>query len=149
MLVTIHKELNNMGNSLEYAQNQIKTLQQSNQELQTSVTSLQQMQNVSAENKLMRETILHIQTHSMCDNLIFSRIPESKDSVKLSHNPELIMQNFMLSQLKLPDDVVQNITFHRVHLTFTFRAFRRFYPKHLTISTFVIRSETISSLSVQ
>ena len=132
-----------MRNSLEYAQNQIKTLQQSNQELQTSVTSLQQMQNVSAENKLMRETILHIQTHSMRDNLIFSRIPESKDSVKLSHNPELIIQNFMLSQLKLPDDVVQNITFHRVHLTFRFRAFRRFYPKRLTISTFVIRSETI------
>ena len=34
--------------------------------------------------------------------------------------------------------------YHKCTFTFTFRAFsRRFYPKRLTISTFVIRSETI------
>lgn len=53
MLVTIHEELNDMH--LEFAHNQIETLHQSNQELQTSVTSLpQQMQNITAENKQMK-----------------------------------------------------------------------------------------------
>ncbi|KAK0134281.1 hypothetical protein N1851_030161 [Merluccius polli] len=46
MLVTIYKELNDMRKSLEFAHNQIETLQQSNQDLKTSVATLtQQMQN--------------------------------------------------------------------------------------------------------
>lgn len=111
ILVTSHEELKDMRESLEFAHNQIGTLQQSNQELQTSITTLtQQMQKVSAENKQMKETILDIQTRSMRDNLIFSGIPEISPD-----NPELQIQNFMHSQLKLPADVVQNITFHRVH----------------------------------
>lgn len=85
ILVTIHDELSDMRKSLEFAHNQIETLQQSNQELQTSITTLtQQMENVTAENKQMKETILDIQTRSMRDNLIFSGIPETSPD-----NPEL------------------------------------------------------------
>lgn len=58
----------------------------------------------------MKETILNIQTRLMHNNLIFSGIPEISPD-----NPELQIQNFMQSQLKLPTDVIQNITFHRVH----------------------------------
>ena len=68
------------------------------------------MKNFTVENKQMKETILDIQTRLMCDNLIFSGLPETSPD-----NPELRIQNFMTSQLKLPADVVQNITFHRVH----------------------------------
>lgn len=90
-----------MRKSLEFAYNQIKTLQHSNRELKTLVTALtQQMKNVTAENKQMKETILDIQTRSMRDNLIFSGIPETSPD-----NPELRIQNFMTSQLKLPTDL--------------------------------------------
>ena len=75
-LVTLHEELNDTRNGLEYAHNQIETLQQSNHELQSSVTSLaQQMQNIATENKSMKGTVRDIQTRSMCDNLTFSGIP--------------------------------------------------------------------------
>ena len=57
----------------------------------------------------MKETILDIQTRSMRDNLIFSGIPETTD------NPELHVQNFIKTQLKLSTDIASNITFHRVH----------------------------------
>lgn len=116
MLITIHEELNDIRNSLELAHSQIAILQISNQELRTSVTSLtQQMEYVTAENKVMKETILDIQTRSMRDNLIFSGIPEPKDPVKTPDNPELLIKDFMLTQLKLPKDTVNLITFHRVH----------------------------------
>ena len=111
MLITIHEEINSMRQSLEFAHNQIETLQQSNQDLKTSVATLtQQMQNVTVENKQMKETILDIQTRPMRDNLIFSGIPETTPD-----NPGPYIQNFMKTQLKLPPDIVSNITFHRIH----------------------------------
>ena len=46
----------------------------------------------------------------MRDNLIFSGIPETTPD-----NPELYVQNFIKTQLKLPTDIARNITFHRAH----------------------------------
>lgn len=111
MLVSMHEEFSDMRKSLEFAHCQIESLQNSNRDLQTSVATLtQQMQNVTAENKHMKETILDIQARSMRDNLIFSGIPEAE-----TDNPELSIQHFMQNQLKLSPDVINKITFHRVH----------------------------------
>lgn len=111
LLVSMHEEIKDMRKSLEFAHNQIETLQKSNQDLQASVKTLTQgLQNITAENKLMKETILDIQTRSMRDNLIFSGIPETTPD-----NPEQLIKNFMSTQLQIPSETVENITFHRVH----------------------------------
>lgn len=57
----------------------------------------------------MKETTLDIQTRSMRDNLIFSGIPETTPD-----NPELYVQNFIQTQLKLPADIARNITLHEL-----------------------------------
>ena len=83
------------------------TLQQTNQDLQTLD---EQIHAISKENKTLKETMLDLQTRSMRDNLIFSGISEQTPD-----NPENLKKNFMKTQLKIPPDTVQNITFHRVH----------------------------------
>lgn len=65
---------------------------------------------VTKENKMMKETILDIQTRNMHDNLIFTVIPEQSPD-----NPETLVKDFMKNQLKIPPDTVNKITFHRVH----------------------------------
>lgn len=57
----------------------------------------------------MKETILVLQTRSMCDNLILSSIPEH-----LPDNPEPLIKEFVKIQLKPPPDTVNQITFHCV-----------------------------------
>ncbi|KAF7641833.1 hypothetical protein LDENG_00270870 [Lucifuga dentata] len=66
---------------------------------------------LAKENKKTNETVLDIQSRSMCDNLIFSGIPENPSS----DDPEALLKDFMISKLKLPPDTVDNITFHCVH----------------------------------
>ncbi|KAL0152777.1 hypothetical protein M9458_052500 [Cirrhinus mrigala] len=46
----------------------------------------------------------------MRDNLIFSGIPE-----QIQDNPEHAIKEFMHSNLKIPKETVEKITFHRVH----------------------------------
>lgn len=58
----------------------------------------------------MKETILDLQTRSMRDNLIFTGITESP-----TDEPEKAVKDFMVKQLKLTTETVNNITFHRVH----------------------------------
>ncbi len=110
-LMELHKEVTDIRDSLEFAHNNIISLQQTNHDLQTSVKALsEQMHIVTKENKLLKESILDIQTRSMRDNLVFSGIPE-----KTPDNPETEIKEFMITHLKLPPATVQNITFHRAH----------------------------------
>ncbi len=100
-----------MRNSLEFAHNNIVSLQKTNKDLQTAIQSLtDQMHTVKEESKLMKEVTLDLQTRSMHYNLIFTGILE-----KSSNNPEALIKDFMSTHLKLPPDTIQNITFHRVH----------------------------------
>ncbi|XP_061597608.1 immunoglobulin kappa light chain-like [Cololabis saira] len=46
----------------------------------------------------------------MRDNLVFSGIPEKPDE-----DPEQTVQDFIKRHLKLPEDMANSITFHRVH----------------------------------
>jgi len=59
---------------------------------------------------MMRETILEIQTRSMCNNLIFSCIPQHQ-----CENPEALIKDLNKMQLKLSPDTINQITFHQVH----------------------------------
>lgn len=71
---------------------------------------MSQLSSVVAENKNMKKTILDLQARSMRDNLIFTGIPEPP-----ADQPENAVKDFLIKQLKLPTDTVDNITFHRVH----------------------------------
>ena len=62
------------------------------------------------ENRLMKETLLDIQSRSMLKNQILSGIPEDT-----SNNPEGAIREFMKSALKLPIETVNKVSFHRVH----------------------------------
>ena len=62
------------------------------------------------ENRVMKETLLDIQSRSMRENLILSGIPEH-----VSNNPEGAIREFMKSALKLPIETVNKVAFHRVH----------------------------------
>uniref|UniRef100_A0A8C5FVN2 Uncharacterized protein n=1 Tax=Gadus morhua TaxID=8049 RepID=A0A8C5FVN2_GADMO len=62
LLVTLHQEIKDISDSLDFAHHHIVTLQQSNQELQTTVESLsEQMQAITKENKRMKDNILDLQ----------------------------------------------------------------------------------------
>jgi len=107
----LHNEMKELRSSLEFAYTHIEKLEQSNTSLQMNVESLnKQMDTIIKENKLMKETILDIQTRSMRDNLIFSGITENSPD-----DPEAMIRDFMQTQLKLQPDTVNQITFHRVH----------------------------------
>jgi hypothetical protein len=66
---------------------------------------------VQRENKQLKETLLDVQCRSMRNNLIFSGILENDNS----RGSEDTVRDFMSTQLKLPTDVVFNVTFSRVH----------------------------------
>ncbi len=111
LLIPLNDEIKEIRNSLEFAHQSIITLQKANQDLHKSVNTLnEQMHTVSKENKLLKETVLDLQTRSMRDNLIFSGIPEQTPD-----DPETNIKTFMTTHLNLPPDTVNNITFHRVH----------------------------------
>lgn len=111
LLVTLHSEIKELRASLEFAHNHIEKLEQANTSLQTTVKDLgEKMNSVIKDNKNMKETILDLQTRSMRDNIIFTGIPE-----KQGENPEELVKDFMKTQLKLPNETVNEISFVRVH----------------------------------
>ncbi len=118
LIEVLHKEFQHLRHSLEYSQRPIDTLTQENKSLQHSVSTMSaqlssvttQLASVTAENKTMKETILDLQSRSMRDNLIFTGIHEPP-----TDEPETAIKDFMIKQLKLPTETVNNITFHHVH----------------------------------
>ncbi|KAK7907078.1 hypothetical protein WMY93_015690 [Mugilogobius chulae] len=50
------------------------------------------------------------EARSMRDNLIFSGIPETNNE-----SAENVVKDFIKNQLKIPEETLRNITFHRVH----------------------------------
>lgn len=65
---------------------------------------------VKQQNKSLKETSLVLQTRSIRDNLVFSGLCENKQE-----KTEDVIKDFLKTQLKLPLDTVNAITFHRVH----------------------------------
>ncbi|KAM9704524.1 uncharacterized protein ACNS7B_015206 isoform 1-T2 [Menidia menidia] len=107
----LHKEFQALRESLEFSQQQVQALATENATLRESVKSLTEgMSRVSEENKKIKETVIDLQARSMRDNLVFSGIPEQPDE-----DPEHTIKNFIKTQLKLPEETVNNISFHRVH----------------------------------
>ncbi|KAF7647466.1 hypothetical protein LDENG_00172130 [Lucifuga dentata] len=112
LLVELHKQMKEMQVSLNFAYEKIDRLESKNKSLKATVDLLtKKTDTLAKENKKTNETILDIQSRSMCDNLIFSGIPENPSL----DDPEALLKHFMISKLKLPPDTIDNITFHRVH----------------------------------
>ncbi|KAM9753660.1 uncharacterized protein ACNS7B_006879 [Menidia menidia] len=111
LLEILHKEFQALRESLEFSQQQVEMLAAENATLRDSVKSLTEgMSRVSQENKKIKETILDLQARSMRDNIVVAGIPEQQDE-----DPELVIKSFIQTHLKLPEDTVKNISFHRVH----------------------------------
>lgn len=111
LLTHLHQELKDIRTSLEYAHNQIHTVQKANAELHSTVTTLnQQMDTLWKENKLIKEAMLDLQTRNMRDNLIVTGIQKNSPD-----DSEKSLKDFMTAQLKIPVDTVNSFTFHRVH----------------------------------
>lgn len=107
----IHKEFTALRQSLEHSQHQIETLSKENHTLKDSVTTLtSQLSTITTDYKNMKRTMLDLQSRSMRDNLVFTGIPEQP-----AEDTEKVIKEFITSQLKIPSDTVENITFHRVH----------------------------------
>lgn len=80
-------------------------------ETEKAVLVLQtEMNTIKTENRLLKETLLDLQTRSMSNNLIFNGIPEGNEE-----NPEGTLKAFMENELKIPRETVTNISFARVH----------------------------------
>lgn len=111
LLEVLHKEFQAIRQSLEFSQQQVETLTAENAGLRESVKSLTEgMTRLSEENKKIKERVIDLQARSMRDNLVFSGIPE-----QTGEDAELTVKNFIQTHLKLPEETVRNISFHRVH----------------------------------
>ncbi|XP_037399505.1 uncharacterized protein LOC119264775 [Pygocentrus nattereri] len=107
----LHQEFQALRESMEFSQQQVESLAAENAVLRESVKSLTEgMTRLSEENKKIKETVLDLQSRSMRDNLIFAGIPEKADE-----DPVSTVKSFIQTHLKLPEDTVKNIGFHRVH----------------------------------
>lgn len=111
LIEVLHREFQALRHSLEFSQDQIETLVKENNSLKQFVKTLTtQLTSITAKNKTMKENILDLQTHSMRDKLVFTGISEQTPD-----DPEKSVKEFMITQLKLPTETINNITFHRVH----------------------------------
>ena len=63
--------------------------------------------------EFLKEEVLQIQAGSMRDNLVYNNIEEL--AVETSEKTKDILINFMKKKLKIPDRLLQDITFDRVH----------------------------------
>ncbi|MGH0157142.1 UNVERIFIED_CONTAM: hypothetical protein FKN15_043799 [Acipenser sinensis] len=89
----------------------IKELNNKNKEMQGTVNLLQtKVEIIAKENKMLKNTLLDVQSRSMRDNLIFKGIKEDK-----AEDTEAVVKDFMMKEVKIPVDQVQSISFHRVH----------------------------------
>ena len=111
LVEVLHREFQALRESLEFSQQQVVSLAAENEVLRESVKSLTEgMAKLSGENKTIKESVLDLQARSMRDNLVFSGIPE-----RAEEDPEATVTEFLKKHLKLPTDVIKDITFHRVH----------------------------------
>lgn len=107
----LHREFQQLRESLEFSQKQVETLAAENADLKVSVKTLTEgINQISADNKKLKESIIDLQARSMRDNLVFAGIPEKADE-----NPEETIKTFIHKELKLPLVTVNSIGFHRVH----------------------------------
>uniref|UniRef100_A0A1A8I9P0 Ring finger protein 40 n=1 Tax=Nothobranchius kuhntae TaxID=321403 RepID=A0A1A8I9P0_NOTKU len=113
LLEVLHQEFQNLRQSLEFSQEQVERLAAENASLRESVSSLEEgMTRITQDNKTLKETVLDLQARSMRDNLEFAGLPEQTGGAE---NCEHTIKNFLQTEMKIPEETIKNITFHRVH----------------------------------
>ncbi|XP_057688273.1 uncharacterized protein LOC130913584 [Corythoichthys intestinalis] len=109
-LEILQGEIKELKESLVFTQQEVVYLKSQNDILKGAFESTAGLlESMKKENKIMKESILDLQSRSMRDNLIFSGIEENTDK------PEALVKSFMATSLKLPKEMVDSIKFTRVH----------------------------------
>nr|XP_054587020.1 uncharacterized protein LOC129152519 [Nothobranchius furzeri] len=114
LLEVLHKEFQDLRTSLEFSQERVERLAAENASLRESVSSLTaELDRISQDNNALKETVLDLQSRSMRDNLVFAGLPEQTGGE--AEDCEQTIKNFLHTHMKIPEETVKNITFHRVH----------------------------------
>nr|XP_054588278.1 uncharacterized protein LOC129153175 [Nothobranchius furzeri] len=114
LLEVLHKEFQDLQTSLEFSQEQVERLVAENTSLRESVSSLTAgFDLISQDNKALKETVLDLQSRSVIDNLVFVGLLEQTGGE--AEDCEQTIDNFLHTHMKIPEETVKNITFHRVH----------------------------------
>lgn len=92
------------GISLEQTRKDLESVKKKVKNVQRSV------KDVTRENLKLKEKMLEMTARSMRDNLIFSGIPEKKNE-----NVEDVLKTFFINELGINKEIVQKISFLRVH----------------------------------
>lgn len=116
LIEVVHKEFQNLRNSLEQSRQEIDSLGQENKSLHQSGSSMSaqlcsvssQLVSVAAESKIMKGVVLDLQSCRMKDTLIF---PDQAPGTN-ADQPAAAFRDFMTTQLQLPKETVGNMTFH-------------------------------------
>lgn len=110
-LEILQAEIKDLKESLVFTQHEVTFLKSQNAILRNAFeTTTGTLESIKKENKIIKESMLDIQSRSMRDNLIFSGIEESA-----ADNPEALVKSFMTTSLKLSKETVDSIAFARIH----------------------------------
>ena len=107
MWTYVYDNTNTVASKLSETQSKVESLEFA---VGISNDKLTQMQK---EKDTMHSDLLYLQSQSMRNNLIFSRLPEVEN--ENTEQSETIIRGFLVEKLKMPEDVVREIKFERVH----------------------------------
>ena len=105
----VHDKMNATDNKLSETQSHMEAL-----EFTLGLTS-DRLELMQRDRDALREDVLYMQSQSMRNNLMFSRLPEKDD--EKPEDTENIVRQFMVDKLKIEKDNVDRIQFERVHRT--------------------------------
>ena len=107
MWTYVYDNTNKVTSKLSETQSKVESLEFA---LGVSNDKLTQLQK---EKETMHSDLLYLQSQSMRNNLIFSRLPEIEN--ENTEQSENIVRGFLVEKLKMSEDVVRDIKFERVH----------------------------------
>ena len=107
MWTYIYDNINHTKSKLDETQIKVESVEFALGITNDKVTQLQR------EKDSLHSDLLHLRSQSMRSNLIFSRLPEEEN--EKPERTEVIVRKFMSDQLKIAEDIVNDIKFERVH----------------------------------
>ncbi|XP_052793207.1 uncharacterized protein LOC128227051 [Mya arenaria] len=76
--------------------------------------AVERIQSLEKQQIVLKDELCYIQSQSMRNNLIFGNIPESPTG-EIPENCEEIVKNFIREKLKIASNLVEKLSFERVH----------------------------------
>ena len=111
MLETIQQSISELTACLEFSQKEIDKLKMEKEYFKGTICNIWNgVETIYWEIRKQKESLLGVQSWGMRDNLLFSGISET-DNVKQEYS----VKEFMTKKMKLLPDLVEKITFFKVH----------------------------------